>query len=183
MNPRQPLPWTPEMDAKLAELRADPAKGAAFRADLHERMKQAFDKFPKWPVPLHQLISEAFSFLVSEYGFVEHEKATDGFLGSVTVKEYSNAKVKVRIGAGGIDAGCFCSIHIEDRQTGTHCSLRRLLAERAPEFEHPLAAESMDVAKTHLHAYAAALRDHAADVLLGNCGILHKDQWTPSPTE
>jgi hypothetical protein len=108
---RPPPPWTPaEMDAKLAELRADPAKAAAFRADLHKRMKKAFDKLPKWPLPLHQLISEAFAFLVNKYGFAEHEKTTDGFLGSVTVKEYSNEKVKVRIGAGGIDTGGFCFI-------------------------------------------------------------------------
>jgi hypothetical protein len=92
---RPPPPWTPEeMDAKLAELRADPEKAAAFRADLHKRMKQAFDKLPKWPVPLHQLIAEAFSFLVSEYGFTEHEKTRDGFLGSVTVKEYSKARLQ-----------------------------------------------------------------------------------------
>lgn len=156
------------MDAKLAELRADPAKAAASRADLHKRMKQAFDKLPKWPVPLHQIISEAFSFLVSEYGFAEHEKTTDGFLGSVTVKGYSNAKVGVRIGAGGIDTGGFCFIDFEDKEVGTHFNFWRLLSERNPEFEHPLAAESMDAAKAHLQAYAAALRAQAADVLLGD---------------
>jgi hypothetical protein len=155
------------MDAKLAELRADPAKAAAFRADLHKRMNQAFDKLPKWPVPLHQLISEAFAFLVNEYGFAEHEKTTDGFLGSVTVKEYSSEKVKVCIGAGGIDSGGLCFITLEEKETGKSCDLWRLLSERNPEFEH-LAAESMEVAKAHLQAYAVALRDHAADVLLGD---------------
>lgn len=168
MNSGRP-PWTPEeMNAKLAELRADPAKAAAFRADLHKRMKQAFDKLPKWPAPLHQLISDAFSFLVSEYGFAEHERTTDGFLGSVTVKEFSNAKVGVRIAAGGIDTGGFCFISFEDKETGTHGDFWRLLSQRDPAFENPSAAESMEVAKAHLHAYAAALREHAADVLLGD---------------
>jgi hypothetical protein len=162
------------MDAKLAELRADPAKAAAFRADLHRRMKQAFDTLPQWPVPLHQLISEAFSVLVSEYGFAEQERTTDGFLGSVTVKEYSSANVGVRIGAGGIDTGGFCFIGLEDKKTGTRCDVRRLLSERNPEFEHPLAAESMEVAKAHLQAYAAALREHAADVLLGDFSAFHR---------
>jgi citrate synthase len=172
---RPPPPWTAEeMDAKLAELRADPAKAAAFRADLHRRMKQTFDKFPKWPVPLHQLISEAFSFLVSEYGFAEHERTTDGFLGSVTVKEYSSAKVGVSIRAGGIDTGGFCFIDLEDKETETHCNFQQLLSERNPVFEHPLAAESMDIAKTHLQAYAAALREHAADVLLGDFSAVHR---------
>jgi hypothetical protein len=137
-------------------------------------MKQAFDKFPKWPMPLHQLLSEAFSFLVSEYGFAEHEKTTDGFLGSVTVKEFSNAKVGVRIGVGGIDTGGFCFIDLEDKETGTHCDLRRLLSERNPDFEHPLTAESMDVAKSHLQTYAAALRNHAADILLGDFSAVHQ---------
>ena len=161
------------MDAKLAELSADPAKAAAFRADLHQRMKQAFDKFPKWAVPLHELISEAFSFLVSEYGFVEHEKTTGGFLGSVTVKEYSNAKVRVRVGAGGIDSGGFCFITFEEMETGRSCDFWQLLSERSPQFEHPLGAESMEVAKAHLQAYAVALRDHAADVLLGDFSVCH----------
>ncbi len=118
MNSGRPPPWTrEEMDARLAELRADPEKAAAFRADLHMRMKRAFDKLPRWPVPLHQLISEAFSFLVSEYGFTEQERTTDGFLGSVTVKEYSTAKVSVCVRAGGIDSGGFCSIVLTDNQT------------------------------------------------------------------
>ena len=163
-----------KMDAKLAELKADPAKAAAFRTDLHSRMEQAFDKLPKWPVPLHQLISEAFSFLVSEYGFTEHERTTDGFLASVTVKEYSSSKVGVRIGAGGIDTGALCSITFEDRKAGTHCDFRWLLSERKPEFEHPVTAESMDAAKAHLQAYATALREHAADVLLGDFSACHR---------
>ena len=172
---RPPPPWTPEeMDAKLAELRADPAKAAAFRADLHKRMKQAFDKLPRWPVPLHQLISEAFSFLVTEYGFNEHEKTTDGFLGSVTVKEYSNAKVGIRIAAGGIDAGGFCFIGLEDKEAGTRCDFWQLLSERNPKFEHPLSAESVDVARAHLQAYASALRHHAADLLSGDFSGLQR---------
>jgi hypothetical protein len=174
MNSGRP-PWTPEeMDAKLAELRADPAKAAAFRADLHKRMKQAFDKLPKWPVPLHQLISEAFSFLVNEYGFTEHEKTRDGFLGSVTVKEYSSEKVKVRISAGGIDTGGFCFITLEEKATGSNCDFWRLLSDRNPEFKHPLSAESMEVAKAHLQAYAVALRDYAADVLVGDFSVCHR---------
>jgi hypothetical protein len=163
-----------KMDAKLAELKADPAKAAAFRADLHGRMKQAFDKLPKWPVPSHRLISEAFSFLVSEYGFTEHERTTDGFLGSVTVKEYSSPKVGVRIGVGGIDTGGFCFISFEDKKSGTHCDFWRLLSERKPEFEHPLTAESMEAAKAHLQAYATAVREHAADVLLGDFSACYR---------
>jgi hypothetical protein len=161
-------------DAKLAELKADPAKAAAFRADLHGRMKLAFDKLPKWPVPLHQLISEAFSFLVGEYGFAEHEQTTDGFLGSVTVKEYSSSKVGVRIAAGGVDSGSFCFISFEDRQTGMDCDFWRLLSERKPGFEHPLTAESMEAAKAHLQTYAAALKENAADVLLGDFSACHQ---------
>lgn len=175
MSSERPPSWTPEeMDAKLIEFRADPAKAAAFRADLHARMKQAFDKFPKWPVPLHQLISEAFSFLVAEYGFTEHEKTTDGFLGSVTVKEYSSEKVKARIGVGGIDTDGFCFITLEEKATGRHCDFWRLLSDRSPEFEHPLAAESMEVAQAHLQAYAVALRNHAADVLVGDFSNCHE---------
>lgn len=131
-------------------------------------MKQAFDKLPKWPVPLHELISDAFSFLVSEYGFTEHERTTDGFLGSATVKGYSNAKVAVHVRAGGIDAGAFCFIDLEDKAAGAHHSFWQLLSERNPQFEHPPGAESMDIAKAHLQAYAVALREHAGDVLRGD---------------
>lgn len=42
------LSWTrEEMDAKLAELKADPAKAACFKAGLIEKTKKAFDNLPK----------------------------------------------------------------------------------------------------------------------------------------
>jgi hypothetical protein len=172
-----PKKWPPspeELEAKVAELRADPAKAAAFRADLHKRMQQAFDKLPKWPVPLDQLISEAFSFLVGEYGFTEHERTTGGRFGSITVKEYSNAKVVVRVGAGGIDTDGFCLIDFENKTTGTRYQFWHLLSERNPQFEHPSNAASMDVARAHLQMYAAALRAHAEDVLLGDFSVFHR---------
>src|SRR5262245_30822713 len=127
---RKGRPSPEEIEARFAELSADPAKAAASRADLHKRMKQAFDELPKWSVPLDRLISEAFSFLVGEYGFTEHATRTGGRFGSMTVKEYSNDKVLVGVGAGGIDADGFCVIDFEDRATGTHYNFWHLLSAR-----------------------------------------------------
>jgi hypothetical protein len=41
-------PWTrEEMDAKLVELKADPAKATRFEADLIKKTRKAFDDLPK----------------------------------------------------------------------------------------------------------------------------------------
>jgi hypothetical protein len=56
MSPKKWPPSPEEMDAKLAELRADPEKAAQFRADLIAKTRRAFEKLGKLERPLDELI-------------------------------------------------------------------------------------------------------------------------------
>jgi hypothetical protein len=169
MSPKGP-PRTPgEMDALLAELRADPAKAARFRADLVEKTRNAFAKLGRLESPLHQLISEAFAFLVHEYGFTEHTEKMVGRFGATTLKEYSSEKVRISVGAGGFDNGSFCGIGFENTESGDRSGFE-LLSKRCPEFDHPQYGGTTEIVRSHLAMYAHALKKHAGDVLLGDFG-------------
>jgi len=168
MSPKKWPPNPEEIDAKLAELRADPDKAARFRADLIARTQRAFDKLGKLERPLDDLISEAFSFLVDDYGFTEHAKQMVGLHSATTLKEYSSQKVIVSVGAGGFDNGTFCGIGLKNRESGRDYGFEALLLKRYPQFEHPRYAGSTEVVRSHLTMYAAALRKYAEDVLLGD---------------
>ena len=168
MSPNKWPPDPEEIEAKLAELRADPDKAARFRADLIARTQRAFDKLGKLERPLDDLISEAFSFLVDDYGFTEHAKQMVGLHSATTLKEYSSEKVMVSVGAGGFDNDTFCGIGLKNRESGRGYGFEALLLKRYPQFEHPRYGESTDVVRSHLKMYAVALRKYAEDVLLGD---------------
>ncbi|HXK39642.1 MAG TPA: hypothetical protein VJ837_02310 [Candidatus Paceibacterota bacterium] len=168
------LPSREEMDAKLGELRADPEMAARFKADLHEKRRKALDKLPKSKPPLDQLISEAFSFLVHEYGFTEHSRKMVNRFASTTRKEYSNATVRIYVDVGGYDVGAFCGIGFENKESGDHHRFENLVLKRCPQFQHPPYGRSTEEESVHLKMYADALRNYAGDVLLGDFGAFHE---------
>jgi hypothetical protein len=168
------LPSREALDAKIAKLKADPEKAARFKADLHEKLRKALDRLPKREIPIDQLISRAFSFLVHEYGFTEHSKEMVNRFASTTRKRYSSARVSIYVDVGGYDVGAFCSIGFENKESGDHYRFEDLLLKRCPQFQHPPYGRSTEEETAHLRMYADALRDYAGDVLLGDFGVFHQ---------
>lgn len=147
----------------------DPAKAAASKADLIARMDTALEKRPS--VNLNALISDAFSFLVSEHGFAEQPMKMVGQFNMTPRKQYSTAQVDVFVWAGGVDNPAFCGIYFENKQTGDRWEFADLLRRRTPELALPQSVESTAAAKPHLEAYAAALKEHATEVLRGDFSV------------
>ncbi len=174
MDSRGKPPSREELDARLAELQADPEKAAQFKAQLQDKLRKAIAKLPKLDAPLDQLISEAFSFLVHELEFTEHDAKRVGQFGSTTLKSYSSDKVSVNIWAGGVDVDSFCGIGFGHKESGEGYGFRDLLRKRYPQFEHPRYGESTEIVRSHLKMYASALKEHASDVLRGDFGVFRE---------
>ena len=158
-----------KIDKRLAELRADPTKAGASRADLASMMRAALQERPR--VNLTSLISEAFSFLVSEHAFEEHPVSSVGQFGMTPLKRFTSAKVDVFVWAGGVDNPSFCGIFFENTQTKERWEFEDLLHKRAPGVALPRNVESTEAAQSHLQAYATALKNHARDVLEGDFSV------------
>ena len=144
----------------------DPNGAFASKADLVAWMKTALKGRPS--VNLDVLISETFAFLVSEHGFVEQPAEGVGQFNMTRRKQYLSTKVSVFIWAGGVDNPAFCGIFFENTHTRGRLEFNAVLSKRAPGITLPGCAESTEMAKPHLEAYATALKDHAADLLRGD---------------
>jgi hypothetical protein len=161
-----------KIDKKLDGPRADGSKAAASKADLIARINTALERRPS--VNLNALISEAFSFLVREHGFEERPTKMVGQFGMTPQKQFSSAEVDVFVWAGGVDNPAFCGIYFENKQTGDRWEFDDLLQMRALELTLPRHVESTAAAKPHLEAYAAALKEHAPEVLRGDFSVFHR---------
>jgi len=127
------------------------------------------------------LISESFSYLVTEFGYEETEARGTGWHNTTTLKEYVLPDRKIGIWAGGFDNGSFCGIFFQ--QTGPSVAdrgcrvydFRALISARDPNFTHPRYAESVETAKRHIRNYAKALiRVFAEDAILGDYSFFER---------
>ena len=120
---------------------------------------------------------QAFRFLIEEYGFREVPPPKDKFVNEYMVC-FSNGVTW--IGVEGINWGFGIDVRLASHDAAqmkypTYC-FQDLLNLRSPNFPLPAAkpTDTREIQKAQLDQYAAALRIHAKDVLLGDFAIFPK---------
>ena len=121
--------------------------------------------------------NEAFSFLISGFGYSAIPPARGGRFGSALVRQFVKGKLKIHFGFGDADSEHLCSIVFDDNIAARVAHRRHmtrglsvLLRDRLPNYRHKTAKDL-----THEHSiaevileYGSLLRDYGADAVAGD---------------